>query len=418
MGWPLTKAEFSTAAVVVASSSSSSCSPPHSASRVRTRAKKAFSMTDSSAHDALSPSPAVGERGAPDASNNIAWDSTRCTDLAAIDMETLLEANLLSYDKQEGVFSGWIHVAEMPANVHCGASSSSSAMAPMRQAERKKARKMRQKLVFHRRYCRLRELICTFYASDDPISDPLDRHVIISVERVHDRNKGFQFLDYEDREILLYTTLGADFEEWYEAFASAVRKTQVSKSRVDGGGQPQEQHRRRHGTTTAGTGAARVGASHLETERSLTDGYLLQKTNSTVSNNSVLDDDDELLLDDRTHTSWLYLQYPWWKLHRRSRRYFVLSGTTLSCFSVNKEGQLADFTTTIVAFAYAPEKDPFAVDVTCASGKTLRLSRTSRARAMEDWVSHLQTPLNYYASCGGAQDEERSHGEPQHSGLV
>lgn len=308
----------------------------------------------------------------------------RPTDLTDLDMRAVLEANLLCFDTQEGEFSGWINVAEVPRTACVGDNNNSGGGGNGDPVDDATARKLRRRLVFRRRFCRLRELMCAFYESDAPSSTPIDHHVIISVERVHERNKAFQFIDYEDRCVMLFTTLGADFEEWFSAFAYAVRKTQVSKSRIDGhDAAPQpplsnkaklSRHRSRKGTA--------VGAGYLSKASAQDSGYN--------------EEDDEL--DECQHTAWLYLQCPWWKLHhrrRRSRRYFVLSGVVLSCFGVNKEGQLAEFTTRIASFKHDPAKDKLVVQVTCDSGKTLQLSqKASKARVMEEWVAHLRAALD------------------------
>lgn len=310
----------------------------------------------------------------------------RPTDLTVLDMRSVLQANILCFDTQEGEFSGWIHVAEVPRAAARGNNSSGGDVNARDLADDAIARKVRRRLVFRRRFCRLRELMCAFYESDAPSCAPIDHHVIISVERVHERNKAFQFVDYEDRCIMLFTTLGADFEEWFGAFAYAVRKTQVSKSPIDGQDAPAQskvkpsRHRSREGTAHTGGG-----------------GNLSKKSPQDPGFD---ENDDEP--DERTHTAWLYLQCPWWKLHhrrRRSRRYFVLSGVTLSCFGVNKEGQLAELTTKIVSIKHDAAKDPLTVQVMCETGKTLRLSqKTSKARVIEEWIDHLRAALDSDAS--------------------
>lgn len=317
-------------------------------------------------------------------------DSMRPTDLTALDMRAVLEANVLCFDTQEGEFSGWIHVAEVPRAANDGSGGAADELSDAT------VRKSRQRLVFRRRFCRLRELMCAFYESDAPSCNPTDHHVIISVERVHERNKAFRFVDYEDRCILLYTTLGVDFEEWFGAFAYAVRKTQVSKARVDGRqdapqSKPKPSHHRRHGAGTAGATGSSILPS-TQRNQALT-GDSLSKTSPQGPDVNGNDEPDE-----RTQTAWLYLQCPWWKLHHRrrcSRRYFVLSGSILSCFGVNKEGQVSEFTTRVVSIKHDALKDPLAVKVLCEAGKTLRLSqKATKTRVMEDWVAHLQAALS------------------------
>lgn len=62
-----------------------------------------------------------------------------------------------------------------------------------------------------------------------------------------------------------------------------------------------------------------------------------------------------------THTVWLYVGAPWWRQlllrRQRLRRYFVFSGTNVSCFRVNKEGKRATFTHTIASCLYNREQD-------------------------------------------------------------
>uniref|UniRef100_K3WLK4 PH domain-containing protein n=1 Tax=Globisporangium ultimum (strain ATCC 200006 / CBS 805.95 / DAOM BR144) TaxID=431595 RepID=K3WLK4_GLOUD len=318
-----------------------------------------------------------------------ASDSSRPTDLSAVDIAQVLANNLLAFDKRESEFSGWIHVAELPS-VALGAQDTALASMThteelqrgMSKKQRKRVRKERKRLVFHRRFCRLRELMCTFYADDAPTCEPLDRLVIISVARVHDRNKAFQVVDYEDRRLEMYTTLGADFEEWYGAFASAVRTTQVAKSsssRVPDEMQHESQHRARRQRRRSGRKATTVAPTEEDGE------------------------DEQEEEDDRTRTAWLYLESPWWRLHQPRRRYyFVLSRATLGCFSVNKEGQLAEKVVTVAKFTCDLEhKSLIALHVTCATGKTMRLTCSSNAttkRTMRDWVDHLQDALEAPAS--------------------
>lgn len=317
-------------------------------------------------------------------------DTSRPTDLNELDLHSLVEASLLSYDKQDSEFSGWIHVADTTSMTQSSASHTSSTPIATR-----KTRHKQQRLVFRKRFCRLRELICTFHESDAPVhaASPIAHHVVIAVERVHERNKTFALTDYEDRRVVLHTTLGADFEEWFAAFATAVRKTQVSKARAIEAIEDQhaELSASRHRAAAAAYKRFRSAtASHDHTASSVSPADAAPSDRD--SDVDVIDDEH---LNERTHTAWLDLHSPWWKLRRRRvRRYCVLSGTTLSCFSVNKEGHLADSTHQLVALQYNAVRDPFAVIVRCASGKTLLLSRSTRPQIVQDWVAHLQVALD------------------------
>ncbi|KAE9020072.1 hypothetical protein PR003_g13172 [Phytophthora rubi] len=273
-------------------------------------------------------------------------ESERCTDLDELDMEALAADGVLTLHAKTGVYSGWVHVATSGVS-------------------------------FVKRFCRLEELVCKFYSSAEDADQrvrPVARHVIISVRRVHTRNKTFAFTDYEDRSVLLHTCMGADFERWFGTFAAIVKATQVAKT-------PHNVHRR---TTTLTPRSTRGGRRHqaameeAQRLRALTAPMSLSSVNLTrrVELPPIVVDKED---PGRTHTVWLYVQAPWWwKLllrRHKMRRYFVFSGATVSCFSVNKEGKRATFTHTITSCVYDSDKDANLLELECGNPhKKLRLS--------------------------------------------
>lgn len=264
----------------------------------------------------------------------------RLSDPAALDAQ-LLRANALAFDKQSGEFSGWLHVADVT------------------QLRKRRAPELQQ------RFCRLRELECAFYETSKAKAPPFTTHVIVAVARVHERNKTLLLTDHADRRLLLHSALGADFEQWFDAFAGAVRSTRVAKSPIEA----QEAQRR---------------------ELGLELGFGLDQRCRVPT--AASDAHDEL--DERTRAVWLYLHSPWWTLRRRrARRYLVLSGVTLSCFRVNKEGYVADFVVRLAGCEFDRERNPREVRVISESGKMLRLSAPAKARSLEAWVAHLQSVL-------------------------
>ncbi|GMF38185.1 unnamed protein product [Phytophthora fragariaefolia] len=306
-------------------------------------------------------------------------DSERCTDLDALDMEALAADGVLALDAKTGAFSGWVHV-----------SASGGGRAS-----------------FCRRFCRLEELVCKFYASAEDAerrARPVGRHVIIAVRRVHSRNKTFEFSDYEDRSVLLHTCMGADFELWYGTFAAIVQATQVAKSRA---GSSAASYRRTTALTPRSTrGGNRHHAELDEAQRlrALTAPMSMSSTTgsttgpkSTTLPPIVVDEDDP----ERTHTVWLYVEAPWWwKLllrRQKVRRYFVFSGTTVSCFSVNKEGKGAMFTHTVTSCSYDSEQDASVLELECGNPhRKLRLSsNTNDGRsAVAATAKYVQTSLD------------------------
>ncbi|KAG2777327.1 hypothetical protein PC129_g5485 [Phytophthora cactorum] len=286
-------------------------------------------------------------------------DTDRCTDLDELDLEALAADGVLTLNSKTGVYSGWVHV---------------STSGPGRVA-------------FAKRFCTLEELVCKFYVSSEDAEQrarPVGRHVIISVRRVLSRNKTFAFTDYEDRTVLLHTCIGADFEHWYGTFAAIVKATQVAKSR--------EVPASRRATTV--TPRARIGRRQRAVEeaqrlRALTMPELNSPLYSSISDRPqgrelppiAVDEDDP----ERMHTVWLYMQAPWWRQlllkRRRMRRYFVFSGTNVSCFSVNKEGKRATFSHIITSCVYNSEHDPTVVELEYGNThRKLRLSGTSDGR--------------------------------------
>ncbi|EGZ21268.1 hypothetical protein PHYSODRAFT_489786 [Phytophthora sojae] len=301
-------------------------------------------------------------------------DSERCTDLDELDMEARAADGVLSLNAKTGVYSGWVHVAAFGGG-------------------------------FAKRFCRLEELVCKFYASAEDADKrvrPVARHVIISVRRVHARNKTFAFTDYEDRSVLLHTCMGADFELWFGTFAAIVKATQVAKSHTN----TTPSYRR---TTTVTPRFTRGGRRHqaaldeAQRLRALTAPMSLSSVNLTRPQRAELppvavDEDDP----ERTHTVWLYVAAPWWRKlllrRQRMRRYFVFSGTTVSCFSVNKEGKRAMFTHTITSCSYDSDKDAGLLELECGnSHKKLRLNSNSNdgRSAVAATAKYIQTSLDY-----------------------
>lgn len=291
-----------------------------------------------------------------------ATSTERFTDLDELDMEALAADGALTRNPRTGVYSGWVHVATAGTG----------------------------RVAFEKRFCRLEELVCKFYAEERDFEQrirPVNRHVIISVRRVHSRNKTFVFTDYEDRTVMLHTTMGADFELWYGTFAAVVKETQVAKTRGVG-----RNPRRATTTTPRSTGAYRRQASADDAQRlrALTAPTFFASTSWLRPDRPqdelppiVVDEDDP----ERTHTAWFYMEAPWWRkllLRRRHlRRYFVFSGATVSCFSVNKEGKRALFTYTITACS---EPAPTLLELDCGSLHTLRLHSNSSAAATATYI--------------------------------
>ncbi|KAG7381059.1 hypothetical protein PHYPSEUDO_006493 [Phytophthora pseudosyringae] len=310
-------------------------------------------------------------------------DTDRCTDLDALDLEALAADGLFALHPESGAYSGWVHVATAGA-------------------------------AFTKRFCRLEELVCRFYASAQDAKQrarPVGRHVIISVRREHARNKTFALTDYEDRTLLLHTCLGADFELWYGTFAAVVRATQVAKSR---GLDSASAYRR--ATTVAPPrptrGARRLRAAVEEAQRlrALTvpaaNGSLDGTATQAREAQPPMDGDDP----ERTHTVWLDMPAPWWRqlvLRRRKlRRYFVFSGTNVSCFSVNKEGKRAAFSRAISSCVHQSELEPTVVELECGRGlKKLRLSSST-----EDGRNAVAATAKYIQRALDAASNEAARG--------
>ncbi|DAZ98266.1 TPA: hypothetical protein N0F65_008951 [Lagenidium giganteum] len=304
--------------------------------------------------------------------------STRSTASTTIGgSEYDLEASQLVYDEDEGVFSGWIYVQSSPPNIK----------------QQHKAR-----CSFTRRFCRLRELVCTFYTTENPFEVPVEQHVIISVERLHMINKGFMFKNHEDSTVWLHTTQLANFEDWYNAFAAVVRQTRIAKPRAvssESFGRQRVRRAKRKAERRAAERMAALPECTDDRQRSFTepDPVTPGLTDPEASNVSQ-DQDDEVSADDltRTHASWFYVQQPWWRLRHRSRRYIVLSGTTVSCFTLNKDGHPAEFVRSVQSVAYNPETDPLSVELHCGQARPLRLSATS-SKVARQWKERLQHSL-------------------------
>ena len=281
-------------------------------------------------------------------------ETERCTDLDKLDMAGVAADGVLALDgRTAGGYCGYVHVAQA-------------------------ARRGRQ--TFVKRYCRLEELVCRFYTSADEAEHgarPVGRHVIIAVHRVHARNKTFAVTDYEDRTVLLHTCLGADFEHWYSTFAGMVRVTQVAKPRPGGGST-------RRATAVPCKEATRLCGvlQNAYRLRALTAPMLPSWSGGTSheSDGLVVRKDAEDC--ERSYTVWLYVQAPRWhhlvQRRQRLRQYFVFAGTTVSCFSVNKEGKRAAFTCTVTACNYDREQDASVVEVECGHPqRKLRLSSST-----------------------------------------
>ncbi|KAF4149279.1 hypothetical protein GN958_ATG01590 [Phytophthora infestans] len=287
-------------------------------------------------------------------------DTDRCTDLDELDLEALTADGVLTLNSSTGVYSGWVHV---------------STSGPGRVA-------------FAKRFCRLEELVCKFFESSEDAEHrarPVGRHVIISVRRVHSRNKTFAFTDYEDRTVLLHTCIGADFEHWYGTFAAIVKATQVAKSH-----DVAASRRATIVTPRARIGRRQRAVGEAQRLRALTMPEMNSPLALSTPNRPQGRELPPLVMDERdperTHTVWLYVQAPWWRQlllkRKRMRRYFVLSGVNISCFSVNKEGKLATFSHTISSCVYNSEQDPTVLELDYGNThKKLHLSGTNDGRS-------------------------------------
>ncbi|RLN84795.1 hypothetical protein BBJ28_00020280 [Nothophytophthora sp. Chile5] len=277
----------------------------------------------------------------------------RITDLDTLDLER--DDGRLSFDPQSGAYSGWLYVAE--GNSGC--------------------------VAFVKRFCRLEELVCKFYASAMDAScpcEPVARHVVISVTRVTSRNKAFAFVDHADATVLLHVARGADFERWVGTFAAVVKATQVSKPRA---------------FSLAPGLLPRPSAPRL---RAFTAPMSLasRPNNSDMALFPVAVDEKD---PRRTLAVWLDIQAPWWHhllpgRQRMRRRYLVFSGASLSCFSVNKEGQEAEFTRIVTSYRYDCTRDVAMMELSCTKphGK-LQVRSTSSNSTLSTIAEYLQTAL-------------------------
>lgn len=312
-------------------------------------------------------------------------------------MRALMEESALAYDERKGVYSGWINVAT-PETAQLLLSPGTEAATSSSWWRWRQLCWRSNRPVFERRFVRLRELVCSFYEADDRDVPPLDKFVIISVERVHHVNKGFLFTDHEDRTVLLHMTMAADFDDWYNAFASAVSNARVAKPRSK-----THAHLEPHKPTTHDSTTTMMENNR---RRGFTDGWLMARPASTpprllsppqpleASNLSMSATGRRIGPPPvRTVTIWLSLHYKWWGLGRRARRYFVLSGTWISCFAWNQEGQVSKFTRCMTEFQFNPAVDPMAIEICFADGAKVRLSTLKRPQVMRRFVQQLTAAL-------------------------
>lgn len=182
-------------------------------------------------------------------------------------------------------FSGWIHVA-VTSN----------------QEEKKK---------FKRRYCKLRDLRCTFYDKVGGKAKKHNKHLIKSVSRLNEVNQGILVIDHKDRHLNLYTEFASNFQMWYSAFEEALL-TRDSSSR------------------------SRTGSSK---SRGSTNSNSPPQSLKALSINS---NSDSSLLSDTPRAIWVQMETTVLFVKKMKRRYFVLTGEHLTYFDVNIEGREAE----------------------------------------------------------------------------
>lgn len=290
---------------------------------------------------------------------------TRRPDLLRFDMQSCKDSARLHYDEDTGVYSGWLYVAT-------AASSQAIVTGPLISRQWKWKRSSRPE--FHRRFMRLQELLCSVYDSDEDLTQPIEQYLILSVDRVYCVNKGFSFTDYDDRTVLVHTSMTADTDLWFDAFDSAVRTTRVSKSR-----------------SSANTPAASKGFPSPSTPSPFHES---RASTYRGESKAVLDKEERHDVA-RTHSTWLHLHFKrsLGKKDRVERRYLVLSGAVLSCFAWNKEGELAEFTRRVSGYTYNPLCDPLSVVVHFAQGDSMRMSMPTRPEPIQEWVNRLRLVL-------------------------
>lgn len=300
---------------------------------------------------------------------------TRRPDLLRFDMQSCKDSARLHYDEDTGVYSGWLYVAT-------AASSRAITTGPLLSRQWKWKRSSRPE--FHRRFMRLQELLCSVYASDDDLTQPLEQYLILSVDRVHCVNQGFSFTDYDDRTVLVHTSMTADTDLWFDAFDSAVRTTRVSKSPP-----------RSHTHSSAKTPATGKGFPSPSTPNPFYESRASMYLSESSRRTKALMEEEERLDVARTHSTWLHLHFKrsFGKKARVERRYLVLSGTVLSCFAWNKEGELAEFTHRVSGYTYNPLCDPLSVIVHFAEGESMRMSMPTRPEPIQEWVDRLRLVL-------------------------
>lgn len=291
---------------------------------------------------------------------------TRRLDLHRFDMQSCKDSARLHFDEDTGVYSGWLYVAT---------EGSSRAITTGPAFSRQWKWKKSSRPVFHRRFMRLQELLCSFYDSDEDLTQPIEQYLILSVDRVFCVNMGFSFTDYDDRTVLVHTSMAADTDLWFDAFDGAVRTTRVSKSTLH------SEH------SNANTPAANGFPPQSPSYESRVSTYLSESLRRTKA---ALDEEKRLDVA-RTHSTWLHLHFkrPFGKKDRVERRYLVLSGTVLSCFAWNKEGELAEFTNRVSGYTYNPLCDPLSMVVHFAEGDSIRMSMPTRLEPIQEWVDHL-----------------------------
>ena len=244
-------------------------------------------------------------------------------------------SSTMSDDTLPLAFSGWIHVA---------VSSSPNG-----------------KKKFKKRYCKLRDVVCTFYDAIGQKAKPEDKHMILTVTRQHAVNQGILLKNHKDQYLNMYTEVADDYQMWYSAFEEALNSARRS-----------EEVRSRSLRSIP-------SIRNSSPEESLAK---LQLGSDSDDASSVVDGVQERSIWMQKETTAMFAT-------KMKRRYFVLNGNHLSYFDVNMEGRRAEGSGYVSAVKVW-ENTPNGLEIELDSKKKIRVA-TKKPEEAREWHHYLRS---------------------------
>lgn len=267
---------------------------------------------------------------------------------------------------------------------------------------------------FRKRYCKLRDVLCTFYDEPKGEARKEDRHMILTVSTLASVNCGMVLSNHNDEILYLHTENQEDYHMWFQAYNEAIvaaknsrvvrkrslrnlsKKLNVRQEQVAQGRKLTDPNSYVSvvlpSTNASSFGPTRSKSSSISSMGKQSSfsgdsrGSSLSTTSSSQSKSTT--DSSRLAREEEAISGWLMKECGFFRKKFR-RRYFVVTGSSVAYFDVNMEGREAMGSGRITHCRLLPEIG-YGLELELDETKVLRLELKNQAE-VEFWYETFKS---------------------------